>query len=268
MLRTIIKVKCLFLALLFVCGVVSNAEANIVLKLVAVNPSKDQVQKVPVKAYLPKELKPEDIVDKGDLSITYDTQQGSYCVYAEYELKPGEVLEKTIEIKDIWIIPRAEIDSYRQESVKLAGLFKNTDFAERVSFLKKSVDSKLDQIIENQKNSPANPERHISDYRENLKILEAVKSDLVLARSMLSQIRPLPTAVVWNLIVGIVVFLGVLGLAFYFIWRRQFSIITKDVFTAAKPQEAGYVAKPIKRDSEGEGSTEPFDIEKIIEKKS
>ncbi|MDD4900250.1 MAG: hypothetical protein PHG68_06690 [Candidatus Omnitrophica bacterium] len=203
----------------------SRLEASIVLKLIAANPSKTQTQRVTIKSYLPKETKPEDILDKGDLEVTYDTQQGSYFVFGEYDLKPGETLEKDIELKDIWAIPTNEIESIRLEMIKLEKLLKATEFAERAEFLKNSIDGKLDQISDNQANPPANPERHISDYRENLKILESAKADMVLVRGLLSQAKTFPTVMIWKMILAIVIFLGILGISFFFIWSKQLKTI-------------------------------------------
>ncbi len=76
--KRILLIKILFLIFfLFSCPL---SMANIILKVVAVNPSKEQNQKADVKAYLPKEIQPEHILDKEDLEISYDTQQGSYYV--------------------------------------------------------------------------------------------------------------------------------------------------------------------------------------------
>jgi hypothetical protein len=208
-----------------------------VLKVIAVNPSKDQPQKAQIKAYLPKEVKPEDIIDKGDLETIYDTQQGSYYVYGEYELKPGEVMEKDIEITDIWVISATDLESLRAEAIKISDMLKNTEFADRVSFLKFNIESKLNQIIEAQKNAPPNPERHISEYRDNLRTLDSVKTDLALARSLLSQAKPMPTVVIWRVIIAIIIFLGLLGASFYFIWQKQLKVLTEDN-TFFVPKEA------------------------------
>lgn len=255
-----------FSVFMFLClsFLITETEASIVMKLVAANPSKNQVQKVSIKTYLPKETKPEDILEKSDLEVTYDTQQGSYYVYGEYELKPGEMIEKDIELKDIWIIPSSEIESLRQEAVKLAGGLKNTEFAERTAFLRNSIDAKLNQIVENQSSSPANPERHISDYRDNLSILESAKADMILVRSLLAQAKSFPTAVVWRLILAIVIFLGILGVTFYIIWHKQLRTITETIPVSEENTSAPLATEPGQHKAEGEKKPEDKDIENII----
>lgn len=254
----------IFLGIAVFVSLVFAVPANIVLKLVATNPSKGQMQKVLLKAYLPVEIKPEDIVDKADLDVAYDTQQGSYYVFREYDIKPGEFLERDVEIKNIWAIDNKDIASLRSEAVKLEGLLKKTEYAERIAFLKDSIDSRLNQVAESQLNPPSNPERHISLYRDNLKIMEAVKADMALARTLLAQMKTtLPTVTVWRLLLLIISFLGILGVSFYVVWQRQLKVITaaEDTFAAA-------AAKPEldaqRHEAKQEKKTEASDIEKII----
>jgi hypothetical protein len=204
---------------------------TITLKLVVDNPSKGQAQKVPLKAFLPREIKPDDVVDKDDLDIAYDTEQGAYYVYNTYELKPGEFLEKDVELKDIWVIPDSEIESLRKEAGKMEEMLKDTDYFERVKFLKDDIYSKLNDITDSQQASPASAEAHISNYRDNLKTLESVKQDLFLERSfLLQQGKGMPHGVFWNLFLGIIVFLALLGASFYFIWQKQLKLMTQDPF--------------------------------------
>ena len=257
-----------FISFVFLTYFPARLEASIVLKLIAANPSKSQTQRVTIKSYLPKETKPEDILEKADLDVTYDTQQGSYYVFGEYDLKPGETLEKDIELKDIWTIPTTEIESLRLEMIKLDKLLKTTEFAERAEFLKSSIDAKLNQVSENQLNPPANPERHISDFRENLKIIESAKADMVLVRGLLSQAKNFPTVMIWRLILAIVIFLGILGVSFYFIWSKQLKTIT-ETFPYSKeetPTKASSQEPTTYQAEEEQKSGSSEDIEKIIKK--
>ncbi len=262
-----LKIPVLLLTLLILILTVAEVQASIILKLIAANPSKTQSQRISIKTYLPKETKPEDILDKADLEVAYDTQQGSYFVYGDYDLEPGELMEKDVELVDIWTIPTREIESLRIETDQLKELLSKTEFAKRADFLKESIDSKLDRIVESQLNAPANPERHISDYREHLRILESAKEDMLLARSLLSEAKSFPTVVVWRLIIGIIIFLGVLGISFYFIWHKQLKSIT-DTMPETKEEpsaDEGAQGTGAEQKAGGEKKAEADDdIEKII----
>ncbi|MCM8789527.1 MAG: hypothetical protein NC916_00690 [Candidatus Omnitrophica bacterium] len=201
---------------------VEQAQANITLRVVAVNPSEESTQTAPIKVYLPVEVKPEHIVYKDDLEIAYDTQQGSYYVFGEYELKPRDVLEKEIEIKDVWVIEEVEIMNLRKEAKEVFSAFKKTEYADRADAMQQLVENKLKQIEEKQKITSNNPSQHISDYRYSKNLLESAKGDLLAAKTLLSEIRPKGvSALTWKLIIFIIIFLGILGLGFYIIWQRQ-----------------------------------------------
>jgi len=196
-----------------------NAQASIVMKVISVNPSKQQSQKVQVKSYLPKEVKPDDIITKDDLEIGFDNQQGSYYVFGEYELSPDTTLEKTIEMSDIWVISAGEMETLRLEVENTVKNISAGEFKERIDFLKQSVYSKLKEIQEKQNAQAVNPEKHISDYRDNLKLLESVKADLVVLRSLLAQAKAFTPVVIWKLFFVIVGSLGLLAFIFNVIWQ-------------------------------------------------
>ncbi|MDO8536203.1 MAG: hypothetical protein Q7S30_04265 [Candidatus Omnitrophota bacterium] len=246
------KIFWLFIFITILSVLTSNSYAGIVLKVFAANPSKTEKQPVAVKAYLPKEIKPEDVVDRGDLEIAYDNQQGSYYVYGEYQLDPGQTLDRDVEMHDIWQVPAQEMESIRSEADKTSKLLENTDFRERMNFLKQSIDSKLKEIEARQSVPAVNPERHISNYRDNVKLLESVKADLVVLRSLLAQAKGLPATAVWRLILIIVSFLGVIGAGSYLIWQRQMKLVEIPAAEAKKKEET-------KADAEKGEKIEPKD---------
>jgi hypothetical protein len=202
----------LFLSFFFI----SATYASVTLRVVAVNPADEINQSVPIKVYLPLEVKPEDIIFKGDLEIAYDTQQGSYYVFGDYDLKPKEVLEKEVEIKDIWVVEDAQILALRKEAKETFIVFEKTAYADKAASLSKSIEKKLKEIDDIQKVSVSNPAQHISDYRYCLSLLNSVKSDLVVAKTLLAEIEPKGLAkLTWKIIVFIIVFLGILGIGFF-----------------------------------------------------
>lgn len=219
---------CIFSAFYFI----TISYAGITLRLVAMNPA-DNEQTVPVKVYLPMEIKPEDVIYKEDLEIGYDTQQGSYYVHGEYLLGPKEVLEKEIELKDIWIIDESQIDLIRQEAKSIAEDFKKTNYAAKAALIYQGIDKKLQNVAEMQKASSASPGYHISNYRNALSLLNSAKADLLAAKTLLAEVSPKGLAkFTWKIILFIIIFLGVLGVSFFFIWQRQSKIEAEE-----KPQE-------------------------------
>ncbi len=208
-----------FFCLLFFA---SLAQASITLRVVAVNPSEESTQTVPIKVYLPLEVKPEDIIYKEDLEVAYDAQLGTYYVSGEYELKPKEVLEKEIEIKDVWVVDEAQILALRKEAKDVFSGFAKTGYADKANVLYGDVEKKLNEVEEKQKASANNPSQHISDYRYCVSQLESAKNDLLSAKTLLAEVQPRGLAkLTWKIIIFIIVFLGILGLTFYIIWQQQ-----------------------------------------------
>ena len=209
--------------ILFLLLIFASAEAadTVTLRLMAVNPA-DSEQTVPIKVYLPMEVKPEDIIDKNDLGIAYDAQQGNYYVFGEYQLKPKETLEKEIEIKDVWVIDSTQIGLVRQEAKDTLEQFKKTNYVERANLLYSGIDKKLKEVEEMQAMSSASPSYKISNYRNALSLLNSAKADLLAAKTLLSEVAPKGlSGLTWKIILFIIIFLGVLGLGFFFIWQRQ-----------------------------------------------
>lgn len=199
----------------------AQLEAGITLRVVAVNPA-DNEQTVPVKVYLPLEVKPEDILYKSDLEIAYDTQLGGYYVFGEYQLKPKEVLEKEIEIKDVWVIDQSQIALMRQEAKEVLGAFEKTKYLERATLIYNVIDKKIKEVEQMQDMSMASPSYKISNYRNGLSLLNSAKADLLAAKTLLAEVGSGGLAkFTWKIIVFIIIFLGVLGLGFFFIWQHQ-----------------------------------------------
>ena len=223
---------CLLFSVLCFLIFITSSYAGITLRLVAVNPA-DIEQVVPVKVYLPMETKPEDILYKEDLEVGYDTQQGSYYVHGEYTLKPKEVLEKEIELKDIWVIDEVQIVALRQEAKDILEDFKKTNYSEKAALIYQGIDKKLNEVTEMQKASSVSPGYHISNYRTSLSLLNSAKADLLAAKTLLAEVSPKGLAkLTWKIILFIIIFLGVLGMGFIFIWQRQSKIETEQ-----KPQD-------------------------------
>jgi hypothetical protein len=223
----------------------ANAEANVVIKALVVNPSETQTRRVPFKSYLPKEVKPENIINLEDLELVFDPAEGAYYVTKEIELGPKETVQIEIEMEDVWKVEQKEIDFYRNEAVNIAKVLAVTDYAERASYVKNSIIGKLDQIEYRQKITNPSPSGYISDYRENVKLMETVKVDLASLKALLIEVRGIAPMLTWKLILAVVLFLGIIGIIFFVIWQRQIRAVAQLAEEAAGTQEAaGVVNRP------------------------
>ena len=208
-----------FICFLFFCA--ATASASITMRLMAVNPA-DSTQPVSIKTYLPLEVKPEDIIYKDDLEVSYDAQQGSYYVYGEYQLKPKEVLEKEVELKDVWVIDPTQVMMLRRDAQEVLESFKKTGYLDRAQLLYNGIDKKLKEVEAMQDLSLVSSGYKISNYRNSLSLLNSAKADLLAAKTLLSEVTPKGMArFTWKIILFIIIFLGILAGGFFFIWQRQ-----------------------------------------------
>ncbi|MFC1658614.1 hypothetical protein ACFL1D_04415 [Candidatus Omnitrophota bacterium] len=198
----------------------SYLEASIVLKAAAVNPSPDTEKEVELRIPLPKEVQPEHIISSGDLQVDFDDQNNTYYVHRKFRLPPKGSIVREVEIEDIWLIDDAELTPLQEEAEKLWLVCKNSEFASQASFLKNNIDSGINQIMQVQSRIPLSPQEHISDYRKNLERLEEVLADLESLKQLASQVKPISAKTIWQLIIFVLGFLGIVAAVFIFIWRR------------------------------------------------
>ena len=226
-----------WIVLIFLCTMVyglwtNQAEASIVLKATVVNPSTTKTQTAVLKAYLPEETSPEDIVDLGDLKIDYDIAKGLYYVYKECELGPGESIMRSVELKDVWVISAAEIDALTDEAKRIVEKLKKSAYFDTAVSLQKDIEAKGGEILTRQdKAANALPQTHIAVYRENVEMLNLIKTSLarlddMLLKTELASAEGLPREKVsvkatWWMILAVVISLGLLSIVFFIIWHRQ-----------------------------------------------
>jgi hypothetical protein len=207
------------------------AQASIILNAVVVNPSKDKKQKATLKAYLPEEITPEDIVDAEDLEISYDIDKSVYYVYKEVELEPGEAVKKQIELKDVWVISEKELNSNIKKAKELTKGLKGTKHYDRAEAITDMIENHVERILTKQnKEMDSLPEIHIAAYRGNMELFNKIKEELLPElEKMNMEIKPATQVPVdkifikasWWIILGVVSFLGLLSLVLFFIWHKQ-----------------------------------------------
>jgi hypothetical protein len=204
---------------------------SVIMKFVIVNPSDSTTQKIPFKAFLPKEVKQEYIMDLGGLNINFDTSTEQYYVTADITLKPGESITRSVEIKDIWIVSPEETASLRKQADEMSGGLKSTAFFAQGLTLKTDINTRLDKITRKQKDNSATPQDHILAYRENQEDMKAIQEnlkglkDLVLnsgiGNNFLASIGGIQTFATWGIMIALIFGMGALGCFYYILWKKK-----------------------------------------------
>lgn len=161
-------------------------EGSIIFKTLITNPSSTLTQKVPLKYYLPREIKEEHIIKiDPDLTLDYDAIQEAYFVFGEFELKPNETKVLSVETQDIWKISNEEILSLRNQAENLIKPLKNTSYFAQGSLVKADIDASLDKIERLQKEATT-PQGKIRAYREAVEEKQKVLDKIETLKTLVS----------------------------------------------------------------------------------
>ena len=210
----------------------------ITMSVVAVNPSAEKTQVVPVKIELPQEVAPNDILETGELKLEYSEDRKAYYVYKEaVALAPKETRVFQVVVRDIWFIPQGELDSLRGYTLLLLGRLEKSEYFATAKELAATIIKRLDGIQTTQNDESLSRKSRIGAYRYHLQTLAEIKEDLarmekllafiggppvpdILTESALKSDAPSQTTT-WLVIFLIIIFVGLLGGQFFMTWHRR-----------------------------------------------
>jgi hypothetical protein len=248
---------------------VSYTSGSVVLRVVAVNPSDVKIQEVPIKIYLPQEAGPANILEMGDLKLSYDFDKGLYFVYKEkVVLQPKETRVFAVELDDIWFIKQDLMDSLRSQTEHIIDRLKDTPYQDQANVVAQTIYGRLAQIGVSQADESVNKELHIGLYRTNLKTIDRIKEDIaklekllvavgappapdILAESKLNLKSP-SRATTWFIIFAILIFIGLLGAVFFFTWQAQVRVASD--LSGKNPSESFPGVKPLNKEEHKKAS--------------
>jgi hypothetical protein len=151
---------------------------SVILRILVVNPSKEEPLTVPLNVYLPKEVTPDDILDLGDLTLDFDFERELYSVHNEVTLEPGQSITKLVRMEDIWLFDDEQLSSVLNEANLLARRLEETPYAEDAVVLFETVVKKIQEIIYKQKETTNSPGEHIKAYRQGIITIATIEQEL------------------------------------------------------------------------------------------
>ncbi len=163
-------------------------EGSIVFKSLVTNPSSLISQTIPLKYYLPKEVKKEQIIQiDDDLTVTYDSEKDQYFVGGDFTLSPEETRTISITVdENVFMISPQEIESLKKQAEQLATPLKNTSFFAQGVTLQSDIEVSLSKILSLQENS-VTPESRIRSFRESQIELEGAKVKMEKLKELVAQ---------------------------------------------------------------------------------
>ncbi len=225
----------------------ATAQADIIMKVLVVNPSETEVKEFAISSPLPPEVRPENILDADGLQVEYDSQAQAYVLTGTVVLKPKESLRRQVTLEDVWVIPPERFSMLRSETDELMQKLSGTPYEGRGRLLAQSIVRHLADIGASQEQTAVSPMEHINRYREDTNALQLVETDLVSLRQLMVMAALEPAAqtilagthtasggahergrlsilATWRMIFAVVGLLGFISLSFFLVWQRQLKL--------------------------------------------
>ncbi len=226
------------------------AADTIKMRTMVVNPSSTKSQTKSVKNYLPKEIKQKNILETGGLEIEYDEEQGMFYAYKnDIELAPEETKIFELVMEDVWMIQEERLDHLRKRTENIMTQLEGSQYVQQAELIANTVYGRLEDIKKTQNDTGVSKQQHIAYYRDNIKVLDSVLSDIEELENILVAIGGTPNLKViedskidlkaptskttWIIIFSILVFIAILGGSFYFTWQGQVKV-TENIFIKEK----------------------------------
>lgn len=252
----------------------------ITFKIAAVNPSPEKRQSVPVRIELPQEVKPDDILDRGELDIEFDEDRSSYFVHKkDVQLAPKETKVFEVVVRDVWFIPDQELSSLKSYTGIVLKRLESSEYYDSAKQLADSILERLDSIAAVQGDESLSRKSRIGAFRINKQTILQIKEDLARMEKLLAFTGgpPVPamleesplksdapsTTTTWLVIFLIVIFIGLLGGQFFMTWHRrsqapqELTAVTQATYPTGRPQAGKPAAPGNGRPGAAQGRPEP-----------
>jgi len=162
-------------------------EGSIIFRAVITNPSSLITQEAPIRFFLPKELKMEDIMTiDPSLSASYDTVADSLAVSGTFNLKPGTTKIVAVEVEDVWQLNEQELLSLSQKAKDLMTPLQKSALLSQGLVLKSDIESSVQKLL-SAKSSATKPENRIKAYREAQLNLSSVNENMTQLENLVAQ---------------------------------------------------------------------------------
>jgi hypothetical protein len=101
-------------------------------------------------------------------------------------LGPGEAMEYTIKVKDVWRIPDIELDVLEKHTDNIMLLLKDTEYYTKAKSTADKIYAGIDGIIKSQ-GAKVPAAEHIAYYRDNTQALQLAKRDVSELEKLVTQ---------------------------------------------------------------------------------
>ncbi|MBF0253560.1 MAG: hypothetical protein HQL11_00300 [Candidatus Omnitrophica bacterium] len=194
-------------------------DATIVIKVLAINPSAETEMEVPIKTYLPAEVRPEHVLNTEEFELEFDESRGAFFVQKKVKLQPKESQVLRVVIRDVWRIPDEELNKLEKRTAAALAALEDPAFRKAATPLEGNIRQDLALIRIKSSAAGRSPKERIDDFRDSSAVLESLRTkvknleDFVSESNLSYTQTPRSANPAWTplLILGVIAFLGILS---------------------------------------------------------
>ncbi len=212
------------------------------------NPAKVR-QKFSYQVFLPKELKLENIIDKGGFTIQYNEQKQALSASLELNLEAGATVKRVIRMQNVWYMSEDELNAIKNQANEYYDKLEQSQYFPQALILKNDLDTRIDKIISSQRDNINSADDLINVYQDNRASLALAKKDLDDLKNLLDRTGPannflgsssgIKTTTANNIIIALGINFILLVAILIYIWKQQKNIkkqlVASSVTTGQKP---------------------------------
>ncbi len=233
----------------------------------------NEARTLAVTAVLPKDITPENLIDRLGFSLLYEKEHERFILEKEDAFGPNESKKYEIIVRDIWFIRDAELDLLKSQKDALLTHLQNTMYENYSINIGQEIDRYLDMVKTSQSDAlDGTVESRIRAFSINTQRVETVKAKIKDLQDLLLElpIKTNPTAIeqitsaikkfremlgtmldmdfqpnlatTWWIILGIIAFLFIMSASFYVNWIVRLSHTkygqTPKITSKEKPENA------------------------------
>lgn len=225
------------------------------LNFVAANPINTS-QSIIFQAYLPREISADNIYSLDDFDLFFDRYLNQYFIGGVIELGPGEIVNRTVKIEDVWFFNENDLNLIKERAQALAENLAGSRYESQAIILSGNVLISADLIAAHQRQAVYSPLEQIHVYRENLALYEAAYSELnqisefviTTAESRLKEKTVSILQLTMVLILSLAFSLVVLAFLYVYFISGRAKVVKKKSKTAVKSKSKSKKSKQAQKD--------------------
>ncbi len=160
---------------------------RVILTVTAENPSQTEEQTVPVKYFLEKEVKSDDVLDTGELKVGFDFEESRYYLLKEdVSLKPAQKKNFDVVLRNKWILNRSHLIALKVQSTDMVAALEGKEGFYMARQLDAKIQKALDDLLSRHGGNKLT-EQSVGSFREDRKKLVATEASIHELEEMIVQ---------------------------------------------------------------------------------